>query len=69
VAIGTRAEVYVLDGNIKRLRKREFLLNNRASTVSWSTLAVEQLVPGRPRHRRRPHRRHRGSSRASTARS
>src|SRR4051794_29054050 len=45
VAIGMGAEVYVLDRDIDRLRELEFLLNNRASTVFSSALAVEQLLP------------------------
>ena len=62
VAIGMGAEVDVLDRNIDRLRELEFVLNNRASTVYASTLAVEQLLPaGRPRHRRRARPRREGT--------
>jgi len=45
IAIGMGAEVYVLDRSIDRLRKLEFVLNNRASTVYSSALAIEQLLP------------------------
>jgi alanine dehydrogenase len=45
VALGLGAEVYVLDRSIDRLRDLEFLLNNRASTVYASALAIERLLP------------------------
>ena len=45
IAIGMGAEVYVLDRSIDRLRELEFVLNNRASTVYSSALAIEQLLP------------------------
>ncbi len=45
IAIGMGAEVYVFDRSIDRLRDLETILNNRASTVFASTLAIEQLLP------------------------
>jgi alanine dehydrogenase len=45
IAIGMGAEVYVFDRSIDRLRELEFVLNNRASTVYSSALAIEQLLP------------------------
>jgi alanine dehydrogenase len=45
VAIGMGAETYVADRNIDRLREVDFLLNNRASTIFSTTLAIEQLLP------------------------
>jgi len=45
IAIGMGAEVYVFDRSIDRLRDLETILNNRASTVYASTLAIEQLLP------------------------
>ncbi|WP_354700999.1 Alanine dehydrogenase [Paraconexibacter sp. AEG42_29] len=45
IAIGMGAEVYVFDRSIDRLRDLETILNNRASTVYASTLAIEELLP------------------------
>jgi alanine dehydrogenase len=45
IAIGMEADVFVIDGNIDRLRELEISFGGRASTVYSSTLAVEQLLP------------------------
>ncbi len=45
IAIGMGAETYVFDRNIDRLRELAHVLNDRASTVFASTLAIEELLP------------------------
>ncbi|MBA2348759.1 MAG: alanine dehydrogenase [Solirubrobacterales bacterium] len=45
VAIGMGAETYVFDRSIDRLRELAHVLNDRASTVYASTLAIEELLP------------------------
>jgi alanine dehydrogenase len=45
IAIGMRADVFVFDRSIDRLRELEVAFGGRASTVYSSTLAVEEMLP------------------------
>lgn len=45
IAVGMQADVVVLDRSIERLRELEIAFAGRVSTLSASSLAIEQLLP------------------------
>ncbi|MGA8744648.1 MAG: alanine dehydrogenase [Solirubrobacterales bacterium] len=45
IAIGMQADVFVFDKSIDRLRELESVFGGRCSTVSSTTLAVEEMLP------------------------